>query len=65
MVWADMSLDGRTYLYLFARGGITEARHRIGILEPIVRLYYVGAIGDAFIVMQNNARVHAARLYMT
>ena len=64
MVWAEMSLDGRTYLYVFARGGITEAIHRNGILEPIVRLY-VGAIGDAFILMQTNARAHAARMDMT
>ena len=48
-----MSLDGRTDLHVFARGGITEARHCSDILEPIGRSY-AGAIGDAFILMQGN-----------
>ena len=64
MVWAEMSLDGRTYLYVFARGGITEARYRIDIMQPIVRSY-AGAIGDALILMQDNARAHTAQVYMT
>ena len=63
MVWAGVSLDGRTDLYVFARGGITAARYRDEILEPIVRPY-AGAIGEAFILMQDNARSHTARLCM-
>ena len=50
MVWIEMSLDGRTYLDVIARGGITEARHGSDILEPIVRRY-AGAICDAFMLM--------------
>ena len=64
MVWVEMSLDGRTDLYAFARGGITDARHRTDILEWIVRSY-AGAIGDAFILMQDNARAHIAQVYMS
>ena len=64
MVWADMSLNGRTDLYVFVRRGITEARHCNDILEPIGRSY-AGAIGDAFILMQDNARAHTAQVFMT
>ena len=28
MVWTEIQLDGRTDLHVFARGGITAARHR-------------------------------------
>ena len=34
------------------------------MLEPIVRSY-AGAIGDALILMQDNARAHTAHVYMT
>ena len=65
MVWAEMSLDGRTDLNVFAGGGITEARHRTSdSLEPIGRSY-ADAIGDAVILMQDNACVHTAQVYMT
>ena len=59
-----MSLDGRTNLHVFARGGITEARHCSDMLEPIGRSY-AGAIGDAFIFMQDNARANTAQVYTT
>ena len=68
MVWAGISLDGRTDLYVFPRGGITAVRYRDEVLEPIVRPYAC-AIGDTFIdtfiLMQDNARAHTARLSMT
>ena len=64
MVWIEMSLDGRTDLDVLARGGITEARHRSDILEPIVRRY-AGAICDAFMLIQCNARAHTTRVCMT
>ena len=59
-----MSLDGRTYLYVFSRGDITEARHRSDILEHI-GMPYAGAIGDAFIFMLDNARANTDQVYMT
>ena len=64
MVWADMSLNCRTDLYVFVRRGITEARQCNDILDPIGRSY-AGAIGDAFILMQDNARSHTAQVFMT
>ena len=60
MVWAGLSLDGRTDLYVFARGGITAARYR----DEILVRPYAGAIGETFILMQDNARSHTARLCM-
>ena len=64
MVRIEMSFDGRTDLYVFVRRGITEARHCSDILEPIARSC-AGAIGDAFILMQDNTRAHTAQVYMT
>ena len=64
MVWMEIPLDGRTDLYVFARGGITSERHRNDIREPLVRPY-AGAIVDAFILMQDNACAHTARMYLT
>ena len=45
---------------MFDRGHMTASIHR----EPIVRPY-VGAIVGAFILMQDNARDHAARVSLT
>ena len=39
----------------------TAVRYRDKILDPIVRPF-AGAIGNNFILMQNNARPHTARL---
>ena len=64
MVWAGVSLFGRTDLYVFARGGITAVRYRNDILEPIVRPY-AGAVGDVFILVQDNACPHTAQVSMT
>ena len=49
---------------MFPRGGITAVRYRDEVLEPIVRPYAV-ALGGTFIVMQDNARAHTARVSMT
>ena len=64
MVWAGISLDGHTDWYVFARGFITAVRYRNEVLGPIVRPF-AGAIGDAFISMQDNARAHTALVSST
>ena len=64
MVLTEIPLCGHTDLYVFPRGGIMAARHRSDILEPIDRPHAC-AIGDAFILMQYNARAQAARVSMT
>ena len=45
MVWAGISIGGRTDLYVIDRGILTGVRYRDDILNPIVRPF-VGAIGD-------------------
>ena len=37
VTWAEISLDGRTDMYVLVRGGITAAIHSSDILEPIGR----------------------------
>ena len=60
----EISLDGRTVLYVLVRGGITVAIHRSDILELIVRPF-AGVIGDAFILIQDNARAQTVLVSMT
>ena len=60
MVWTEIHLDGHTDLYVFPRCGIISERHRSDMLEPIFRPHAC-AIGDAFILMQDNARAHTSK----
>ena len=48
MALPEISLDGRTGMWVLVGGGTTAAIHRSDILEPIVRPF-AGVIGDAFI----------------
>ena len=61
MVWAGISIGGRTELHIIRNGSLTALRYRDEILQPLVRLY-AGAIGDSFLFMDDNARPHRARL---
>ena len=61
MVWGDISYDGSTDLYDIRNGSLTCIRYRDEILGPIVRLC-AGAIGDDFILMDDDARPHRARI---
>ncbi|GBO29396.1 Transposable element Tcb2 transposase [Araneus ventricosus] len=59
MVWAGISLGGHTDLHVFHGGTMTGVRYRDEILDPYVRSY-PGAIGNDFILMDDNARPHRA-----
>jgi hypothetical protein len=59
MVWGGISYDGSTDLYVIRNGSLAGIGYRDEILAPIVRLY-AGAIGDDFILMDDNARPHRA-----
>ena len=61
MVWGGISYDGCTDLYVIRNGSLTGVRYRDEILAPIVRPF-AGAIGDDFILMDDNARPHRSRL---
>ncbi|GBM37326.1 hypothetical protein AVEN_78073-1 [Araneus ventricosus] len=59
MVWAGISLGGHTDPHVFHGGTLTGVRYRDEILDPYVRPY-AGAIGNDFILMDDNARPHGA-----
>ena len=61
IVWGSISLDGRTDLLVLNRGTLTGRRYIDDILETQVRLY-AGAVGDEFILTDDNARPHRARV---
>ncbi|GFU72331.1 transposable element Tcb2 transposase [Trichonephila clavipes] len=52
-----ISLGGHTDLHVFHGGTVTGLRYRDEILDP-----YAAAIGNDFILMDDNARPHRARL---
>ena len=61
MVWAGISMQGKTDLVLLQNGTMTALRYRDEILHSIVRPY-AGAVGEDFILMDDNARPHRARI---
>ncbi|GFU44867.1 transposable element Tcb2 transposase [Trichonephila clavipes] len=60
LVWAGISLGGHTDLHVFHGGTVTGLRYRDEILDPYVRPYAAAAIGNDFILMDDNARPHRA-----
>ncbi|GFV43119.1 transposable element Tcb2 transposase [Trichonephila clavipes] len=61
LVWAGISLGGHTDLHVFHGGTVTGLRYRDEILDPYVRPY-AASIGNDFILMDDNARPHRARI---
>ncbi|GFT38326.1 transposable element Tcb2 transposase [Trichonephila clavipes] len=61
LVYGGISIDGRTDLYIIRDGLLTARRYRDEILRPIVVPYAV-AIGDDFILMDDNCRPPRANL---
>ena len=61
MVWAGISLRDSTDLYVIQNGCLTGVRYRDEIVHAIVRRY-AGASGLDFILMDDNARPHRARV---
>ncbi|GFW32650.1 transposable element Tcb2 transposase [Trichonephila clavipes] len=61
LVYGGISIDGRTDLYIILDGPLTARRYRDEILRPIV-VPYAAAIGDDFILMDDNCRPHRANL---
>ncbi|GFT40166.1 transposable element Tcb2 transposase [Trichonephila clavipes] len=57
MVWADIMINGRTRLHVFANGTMTGQRYIDEVLLPHVRLLR-GAVGDKFVFMDDNATCH-------
>lgn len=61
MVWAGISIDYHTDLYVIDNGSLTAVRYRDEILHPIVRPI-AGAVGQDFLLMDDNARPHRAHV---
>ncbi|GFV61674.1 transposable element Tcb2 transposase [Trichonephila clavipes] len=62
LVYGGISIDGRTDLYIIRDGPLTARRYRDEVPRPIV-VPYAAAIGDDFILMDNNSRPpHRANL---
>ncbi|GFU03289.1 transposable element Tcb2 transposase [Trichonephila clavipes] len=61
LVYGGISIDGRTDLYTIRDGPLTARRYRDEILRPIA-VPYAAAIGDDFILMDDNCRPHRANL---
>ncbi|GFY30553.1 transposable element Tcb2 transposase [Trichonephila clavipes] len=61
MVWAGISIGGRTDLHIIRKGILTGRRYADEILRPHV-IPYAGAIRDSFVFQDDNARPHRARL---
>ncbi|GFX39564.1 transposable element Tcb2 transposase [Trichonephila clavipes] len=53
MVWAGITLDGRTHLYVF--GTVTAVRYRDEVFQLYVCLF-MGAVGSDFILMGDKVR---------
>ncbi|GFT66955.1 transposable element Tcb2 transposase [Trichonephila clavipes] len=61
LVYGGISIDGRADLYIIRDGPLTARIYREEILRPIVVPYAV-AIGDDFILMDDNCRLYRANL---
>ncbi|GFX62521.1 transposable element Tcb2 transposase [Trichonephila clavipes] len=61
LVYGGISIDGRKDLYIIRDGPLTSRRYRDEIIRPIVAPY-AAAIGDDFILMDDNCRPHRANL---
>ena len=61
MVWAGISAQGKTDLHVIDNGTLTALRYVNEILDVYVRPY-TGAVGENFILMDDNARAHRARI---
>ncbi|GFV58446.1 transposable element Tcb2 transposase [Trichonephila clavipes] len=61
LVYGGISIDGRTVLYIIRDGPQTARRYRNEFLGPIV-VPFAAAIGDDFILMDDNFRPHRANL---
>ncbi|GFS54208.1 transposable element Tcb1 transposase [Trichonephila clavipes] len=59
LVYDGISIDGRTDLYIIRDGPLTARRYGDEILRPIV-VSCAAAIGDDFILMDDNCRPHRA-----
>ena len=63
MVWAGISAQGKTDLHVIDNGTLTALRYVNEILDVYVHPY-AGAVGENFILMDDNACAHRADQYL-
>lgn len=61
MVWGGISLTGRTNLHVFRDGIVNARRYLEDIVEPYI-IPFAAEEGPDFVLQQDNARPHTARL---
>lgn len=61
MVWEGIPLEGHKNLRVIANVTLTTVRCQDGILIAIVRAY-ADAVGPRFLLVQDNAQPHVARV---
>ncbi|GFV66140.1 transposable element Tcb2 transposase [Trichonephila clavipes] len=61
LVYGGIYIDGCKDIYIIRDGSLTSRRYRDEIFRPIV-VPYAAAIGDDFILMDDNCRPHRANL---
>ena len=61
MVWTGISAQGKTNLHVIDNGTLTALRYVNEILDVYVRPY-AGAVGENFILRDDNAHAHRARI---
>ncbi|KAI3358876.1 hypothetical protein L3Q82_015265, partial [Scortum barcoo] len=59
--WGGKPLEGHTDLHVLSNGTLTAVRYQGEILRATVRPY-TGAVDPVFLVVQDNARPHVARV---
>ena len=59
--WAVLSAQGKTDLHVIDNGTLTALRYVNEILDVYVRPH-AGAVGENFILMDDNVRAHRARI---
>ncbi|GFX10043.1 DDE_3 domain-containing protein [Trichonephila clavipes] len=57
MIWASITLDGRTHLHVFERVTVTASSYRDEVLESYACLFR-GADDPDFLLKDDNSRVH-------
>ena len=62
MVWAGISVNGKTDLYVIENRTLTALRYCNEILDQFVRTYHASTICPEFILMEDNARTHPAHV---
>ena len=59
-IWGGICFNGRTDLVVLRNSTMTAQRYHDIVIEPII-VPFAGAIGENFVLIDDNARPHRAR----